>query len=85
MATGAVFQPSVLVWGTMRTAFNTVARDKSSTRQDVAEWANRLDLFGEFRLSGTEQTRPNDDGTSPSRRPWARRCVYASRNPTPTN
>jgi len=53
LGTGAVFQPSLLVWGTYRTAFN-VALDERGAR-DVTEWANRLDIFGEYRLSGTER------------------------------
>jgi len=54
LPTGAVFQPSLLVWGTFRTAYNgiAVAADSAS---GTNEWVNRLDLFGEYRLSGTER------------------------------
>lgn len=50
---GAVFQPSLLVWGTYRSAFNGTVDEEG--RRNVSEWANRLDLFGEYRLSGTER------------------------------
>ncbi len=48
---GAVWQPSLLIFGTMRSAvqsFNTGERTNS-------EWANRLDLFANLQLSGTER------------------------------
>ncbi|MFT5050987.1 MAG: hypothetical protein ACI8QZ_002394 [Chlamydiales bacterium] len=51
--TGAVLQPSLLLWGTYRTAFNATADENGS--RDVSEWANRLDLFGEYKLTGTER------------------------------
>ncbi len=50
---GAVFQPSLLVWGTYRSAWNETFDEEG--RRDVSEWANRLDIFGEYRLSGTER------------------------------
>jgi hypothetical protein len=53
LGTGAVFQPSFLAWGTYRTAINATADEEGP--RDVAEWANRLDLFGEYRMSGTER------------------------------
>ncbi len=54
LPTGAVWQPSLLLFGTLRSAFQycdscTTGIDKSS------QWANRLDLFGQLRLSGTER------------------------------
>lgn len=54
LPTGAVWQPSLLLFGTLRSAFQycdscTPNVDKSS------QWANRLDLFGQLRLSGTER------------------------------
>ncbi|MCH8326984.1 MAG: hypothetical protein IID15_00485 [Candidatus Marinimicrobia bacterium] len=51
LPTGAVWQPSVIVFGTYRTAIQTF--DNGQTR--FSEWANRLDIFGELRLTGTER------------------------------
>ena len=48
---GAVWQPSFLVFGTLRTAFQAFNSGDST----VGEWATRLDLFGNYQLSGTER------------------------------
>jgi hypothetical protein len=52
--TGAVWTPSLWVYGNFRSAFHTyeAAADNS---QQVQEWANRLDLFANLQLSGTER------------------------------
>jgi len=59
--TGAVWQPNFLVYGTYRTGF--VGVDHGAPQ---SEWANRLDLFGNLQLSGTERIlvglRPLDEG-----------------------
>ncbi|MEE9295603.1 MAG: hypothetical protein V3W34_11665 [Phycisphaerae bacterium] len=51
LPTGAVWQPSFLIFGTYRTALQTF--DDGNTK--LAEWANRLDIFLELRLTGTER------------------------------
>ena len=59
--TGAVWQPSLLVFGQYRTAVQTFDSGPSTR----TEWANRLDLFANLQLSGTERfflgLRPLDD------------------------
>ena len=61
LPTGAVWQPQFVVFGTYRTALQVF--DNGIDTQ--AEWANRLDLFGNLQLSGTERLligiRPLDD------------------------
>ena len=61
LPTGAVWQPQFVVFGTYRTAVQVF--DNGIDTQ--AEWANRLDLFGNLQLSGTERLlvgiRPLDD------------------------
>lgn len=64
LPTGAVWQPQVLVYGTFRSALQTFDNGVDTN----AEWANRLDLFANVQLSGTERflfgMRPLDeDGT----------------------
>lgn len=66
---GAVWNPSLLVFGTFRTAVQ--AFDDGVRRPNGfdyrSEWANRLDLFVNLRLSATERIlfgiRPMDDPT----------------------
>ena len=48
---GAVWTPSFLLFGTLRSGFGTV--DDGTTQQ--SQWANRLDLFGNLALTGTER------------------------------
>lgn len=50
--TGAVWRPAFWVFGTYRTGINYFD-NRSGT--NVSEWANRLDLFGQLNLSGTER------------------------------
>lgn len=60
--TGAIWQPQFLVWGDMRTAF----QDFDSGATHTQEWANRLNLFAQLRLTPTERIlasiRPLDQG-----------------------
>ena len=49
--TGAFWNPSLLVWGTLRSGVTAVDRGNN----DRSQWANRLDLFAEARLSSTER------------------------------
>ncbi len=51
MPGGSTWQPSVLVFGTLRTAIQTF---DNGTREST-EWANRLDLFANLQLTGTER------------------------------
>ncbi len=62
LPTGAVWHPGLLLFGTMRSALQTF--DDGENR--FSEWANRLDLFAQLRLTGTERIllglRPMDKG-----------------------
>ena len=51
MPTGATWRPSFLAFGTLRSAVQTFSQGP----KDVTEWSNRLDLFGNLYLSGTER------------------------------
>jgi len=51
LPTGAIWQPSLLVFGTMRSALQTL--DPGSGER--SEWVNRLDLFGNLYLTQTER------------------------------
>lgn len=51
LPTGAVWQPQLIVFGSVRTALQTF----DDGVQERAEWANRLDLFANLQLSGTER------------------------------
>lgn len=51
LPTGAVWRPSLWVFGTHRMAVQTF--DDDATR--VSEWAHRLDLFANLKLSGSER------------------------------
>lgn len=53
LPTGAVWTPSLWVYGTLRSAYQTY--DDEATDQEIDEWANRLDLFANLQLSGTER------------------------------
>jgi hypothetical protein len=52
LPTGAVWQPALWVFGDLRTGINYFDNGR---RDPVFEWANRLDLFANLRLSGTER------------------------------
>lgn len=49
---GAVWQPSLLLFGTLRSAMQSFDGGSGSS---TSEWANRLDLFFNVGLSGTER------------------------------
>ena len=59
---GAVWTPSFLLFGTLRSGFGTY--DDGTTQH--SQWANRLDLFGNLALTGTERVviglRPTHQG-----------------------
>lgn len=61
MPGGAVWQPQFLVFGTYRTAIQAF----NGGDETQAEWANRLDLFANLQLTGTERVlfgvRPLDE------------------------
>ncbi len=65
--TGAIWRPAFWVFGEARTGFQYFDRGTPTT-----EWANRLDLFGQINLSGTERilvgVRPLDEESSGLRR-----------------
>lgn len=51
--TGAVWQPRLWFYGSHRSAFSSYDRGENSPRQ--TEIANRLDLYGNLQLTGTER------------------------------
>ena len=51
LPTGATWRPMFFAFGTLRSAVQLFNQGPS----DVTEWANRLDLYGELALSGTER------------------------------
>lgn len=53
LPTGAVWQPSLLAFGSLRTGLQSFTPGGSDNR--TTEWANRLDLFLNLYLSGTER------------------------------
>ncbi len=53
LPTGAVWQPRFWVFGQFRSALQAWDLGDNSPKQ--AEWANRLDLFGNLQLTGTER------------------------------
>ena len=53
LPTGAVWQPSLIVFGNLRTALQSF--DGGAGDQRVTELATRLDLFANLQLSGTER------------------------------
>ena len=59
---GAVWTPSFLLFGTLRSGVSTV--DDGTTQR--TQWANRIDLFGNLALTGTERVviglRPTHQG-----------------------
>ena len=59
---GAVWTPSLLMFGTLRSGFGVL--DDGTTRR--SQWANRLDLFANLSLTGTERVvfglRPTHQG-----------------------
>lgn len=52
LPTGAVWQPSFMVFGTWRNAFQSF---KNGGNTSINEFATRLDLFANLQLSGTER------------------------------
>lgn len=82
LPTGAVWQPSLVVFGTYRTAVQSF----DDGNEVFSEWANRADLFANLQLSGSERflvgIRPLDkegeftawrfepDGTGANERGW---------------
>ena len=69
LPTGAVWRPSLWVFGQYRAGFNYYDRDRSIDA--VVEQVNRLDLFAQLNLSGTERIlagfRPLDEENGSSR------------------
>lgn len=69
MPTGAVWRPSFWVWGNFRSAIQTYEGQRAG--DPTFEWANRLDIFGQVNLTGTERIvlgmRPLDEERATSR------------------
>ena len=53
LPTGAVWQPRLWFFGNSRTSIGTY--DLGDNRDQVSEWATRLDLFANLQLTGTER------------------------------
>ncbi|MEM7412295.1 MAG: hypothetical protein AAF430_18850 [Myxococcota bacterium] len=53
LPTGAVWTPSILVWGTARSGLQ--AEWGKARPNDVAQWANRSELWGQLALTATER------------------------------
>jgi hypothetical protein len=51
LPTGAIWQPTLIVFGTYRTALQAFHRDDET----ASEWANQMDLFANLQLSGSER------------------------------
>lgn len=65
LPTGAIWQPALWVYGSLRSGINYF---DSGDGDATGEWANRLDIFGNLQLSGTERILI---GVSPLRRDGA--------------
>ena len=52
LPTGAVWTPSLWVYGTLRSSYQSFELANGESQQ---EWVNRLDLFANLQLSGTER------------------------------
>ena len=50
---GAVWRPSFWVYGNLRSGINLV--DPGGSGDRIVEWAQRMDLFGNLQLNGTER------------------------------
>jgi hypothetical protein len=55
LPTGAVWQPSLVVWGDIRNAIQTVDADVDGSGQRLTEFASRVDLFGNLAFTATER------------------------------
>ena len=77
--TGWVVQPQFLLFGSYRTAFQTFDRGDPPRK---TEWANRLDVFGNLQLSGTERLvvglRPLDKDNHYLGREWEPQARWRS-------
>lgn len=77
---GAVWQPSFILFGTLRTSAGLLDDERVRTRQ----WTNRLDLFGNLYLTPTERLvvglRPFDEATADGDRSFT---GYTSMHPDP--
>jgi hypothetical protein len=70
LPTGQVWTPTFIIFGTWRSAFqafeNPGTEPASVENKPRTEWANRLDLYGNLQLTGSERVlvgiRPLDDG-----------------------
>ncbi len=55
LPTGAVWNPSLVIWGDLRTAFQTVDRNIDLDNNNLFEVTSRFDLFGNLSLTETER------------------------------
>lgn len=51
---GAVWQPQLLIWGTLRTAVQAFDPEGDGDTR-VSDWSNRLDIFAELEVSPTDR------------------------------
>ena len=70
IGTGAIWRPSLWVWGEARGGYNYIDR-RGGALGTLSEAASRLDLFAQLNLSGTERIvlglRPLDEEMGPGR------------------
>ena len=55
LPTGAVWQPTLMIWGDFRTALQTIDGNLDKSGQRLTESASRFDLFGNLSLTSTER------------------------------
>ncbi len=53
--TGAVWQPSFVAWGEVRSGAAYVDYEPATGDEQFSEWANRIDLFGQLTLSQADR------------------------------
>jgi hypothetical protein len=90
LPTREVITPTFIFYGTYRTVFQSFENPSPTSpkaageHSPTSEWANRLDIYGNLQLSGTERIlvgfRPLDDGTFA--RPQLARYTGYNFNPT---
>ena len=53
--TGAVWQPSLVVWGEVRSGASYIDYEPATGDEEFSDWANRIDLFGQLTLSQADR------------------------------
>ncbi len=55
LPTGAVWQPNFMLWGNVRSGINHVDDELFTGSDELTEWVNRFDFFGQVSLSQTDR------------------------------